>query len=76
MLKLGKLLDLVGDMDDDIEIRVSVSNGSLEIKSLEYVLDNNKTINLLDNNKTINLKVELDDFLELSKLLENNNGRL
>lgn len=67
MLKLGKLLDLVGDMDDDIEIRVSVSNGSLEIKSLEYVLD---------NNKTINLKVELDDFLELSKLLENNNGRL
>lgn len=67
MLKLGKLLDLVGDMDDDIEIRVSVLNGSLEIKSLEYVLD---------NNKTINLKVELDDFLELSKLLENNNGRL
>ena len=67
MLKLGKLLDLVGDMDDDIEIRVSASNGSLEIKSLEYVLD---------NNKIINLKVELDDFLELSKLLENNNGRL
>lgn len=67
MLKLSKLLDLVGDMDDDIEIRVSVSNSSLEIKSLEYVLD---------NNKTINLKVELDDFLELSKLLENNNGRL
>lgn len=67
MLKLGKLLDLVGDMDDDIEIRVSVSNGSLEIKSLEYVLD---------NNKRVNLKVDLDDFLELSKLLENNNGRL
>lgn len=67
MLKLGKLLDLVGDMDDDIEIRVSVSNGSLEIKSLEYVLD---------NNKRVNLKVDLDDFLELSKLLEDNNKRL
>lgn len=67
MLKLGKLLDLVGDMDDDIEIRVSASNGSLEIKSLEYVLD---------NNKRVNLKVDLDDFLELSKLLEENNRRL
>lgn len=67
MLTVGKLRDILDNIEDNIEVRVSVSNGSLSIKSLECVLD---------TNEIINLKVDLDEFLELAKLFEKNNGKL
>lgn len=67
MLTVGKLKKLLYNVGDDVEIRCSVSNGSLGIKSFELNL--NKT-------EIVNLKVKLDEYLELAKLLENNNGIL
>lgn len=67
MLTVGKLKKLLYTINDDIEVRCSVSNGSLNIKSFELNLD---------KNEIVNLKVDLDEYLELSKLLEDNNGRL
>ncbi len=62
MLTVGKLRDLLDNVEDNVEIRVSVSNGVLGIKSLEYTLD---------ENEIVKLKVDLDEYLELAKLLEN-----
>lgn len=67
MLTVGKLKKLLYTINDDIEVRCSVSNGSLNIKSFELNLD---------KNEIVNLKIDLDEYLELSKLLEDNNGRL
>lgn len=67
MLTVGKLKRLLNNVNDDIKVRCSVSNGSLEIKSFELNLD--KT-------EMVNLKVKLDEYLELAKLLEDNNGML
>ena len=61
MLTVGKLRDLLDNIEDNVEIRVSVSKGMLDIKSLEYTLD---------GNETVKLKVDLDEYLELVKLLE------
>lgn len=67
MLTVGKLKRLLHNINDDIEVRCSVSNGSLNINSFELNLD---------NIEMVNLKVTLDEYLELAKLLEDNNGML
>lgn len=67
MLTVGKLKKLLYNINDDIEVRCSVSNGSLNINSFELNLD---------NTEMVNLKVDLDEYLELAKLLEDNNGML
>lgn len=67
MLTVGKLKDLLDNVEDNVEIRVSISNGMLDIKSLEYTLD---------KNEIVKLKVDLDEYLELAKLLESGKGEL
>lgn len=67
MLTVGRLKKLLYNINDDVEVRCSVSNGSLRIKSFELNLD---------ENENLNLKVKLSEFLELAKLLEDSNGRL
>ena len=67
MFTVGKLKKLLYNINDNIEVKCSVSNGSLDIKSFELNLD---------ETEIVNLKVDLDEYLELSKLLEDNNGRL
>ena len=67
MLTVGKLKKLLYNINDDIEVRCSVSNGSLNINSFELNLD---------GDEIANLKVRLDEFLELAKLLKDSKGRL
>ena len=67
MLTVGRLKKLLYNINDDVEVRCSVSNGSLNINSFELNLD---------GDEIVNLKVRLDEFLELAKLLEDGKGRL
>ena len=67
MLTVGRLKKLLYNINDDIEVKCSVSNGSLNVNSFELNLD---------GNEIVNLKVKLDEYLELAKLLEDNNGML
>lgn len=67
MLTVGRLKKLLYNINDDVEVRCSVSNGSLNINSFELSLD---------ENETVNLKVRLDEFLELAELLKDGKGRL
>lgn len=67
MLTVGRLEKLLYNINDDVEVKCSVSNGSLNINSFELSLD---------ENETVNLKVRLDEFLELAELLKDGKGRL
>ena len=67
MLTVGRLKKLLYNINDDVEVRCSVSNGLLNINSFELNLD---------GDEIVNLKVKLDEFLRLAELLKASKGRL
>ena len=67
MLTVGQLKAILDNIEDEVEITIGASNGMVEVKSVEYNLE---------DNEAIVLKTNLDNLIGLCETLNKNNGVL
>lgn len=67
MLTVGQLKAILDNIEDEVEITIGASNGMVEVKSVEYNLE---------DNESIVLKTNLDNLIGLCETLNKNNGVL